>query len=62
MKCMQEVLILPIDLYQSDATKFQIVADGIRPPLNSLQGLAAAAQNIVEARNEGSLFLLMIWG
>ncbi|NLI56956.1 MAG: PolC-type DNA polymerase III [Clostridium sp.] len=45
---------LPIDLYQSDATKFQIVADGIRPPLNSLQGLGnAAAQNIVEARNEG---------
>ncbi|HHX18792.1 MAG TPA: PolC-type DNA polymerase III, partial [Clostridium sp.] len=45
---------LPIDLYESDATKFQIVDDGIRPPLNSLQGLGnAAAQNIVEARNEG---------
>ncbi len=48
------IKFLPIDLYKSDATKFQITDEGIRPPLNALQGLgAAAAQNIVEARNEG---------
>lgn len=45
---------LPIDLYKSDASKFQIVDGGIRPPLNALQGLGtAAAQNIVEARKDG---------
>ncbi|MDQ2086902.1 PolC-type DNA polymerase III [Herbivorax sp. ANBcel31] len=48
------IKFLPIDLYQSDATKFQISANGIRPPLNALQGLGnAAAQNIVEARKDG---------
>ncbi len=30
---------LPIDLYKSDASKFQIIKDGIRPPLNALQGI-----------------------
>ncbi|TYQ13037.1 UNVERIFIED_CONTAM: DNA polymerase-3 subunit alpha (Gram-positive type) [Acetivibrio alkalicellulosi] len=45
---------LPINLYKSDATKFQITDEGIRPPLNALQGLgSAAAQNIVEARKGG---------
>ena len=45
---------MPIDIYKSDATKFQITPDGIRPPLNALQGLGnTAAQNIVEARNRG---------
>lgn len=46
---------LPIDLYKSDAVKFQITPEGIRPPLNALQGLGtAAAQNMVEARKYGS--------
>lgn len=45
---------LPVDLYKSEASKFQITSEGIRPPLTSLQGLGgAAAQNIVEARKEG---------
>lgn len=45
---------LPVDLYNSDATRFQITPFGIRPPLNALQGLGtAAAQNIVESRKEG---------
>jgi len=45
---------LPIDLYKSDASKFQITEDGIRPPLNALQGLGTtAAQNIVETRKDG---------
>ncbi len=45
---------LPIDLYKSDATKFLIEDNAIRPPLNSLQGLGtAAAGSIVEARAGG---------
>jgi len=45
---------LPVDLYMSDAVKFKIEDNKIRPPLSSLQGLGAAAANaIVEARAEG---------
>lgn len=45
---------LPVDLYESDAYKFQITDRGIRPPLNALQGLgASAANNMVEARKNG---------
>ncbi|MCR4434597.1 MAG: PolC-type DNA polymerase III [Clostridiales bacterium] len=48
------IRFLPVDLYESDALKFQITPKGIRPPLNALQGLGtAAAQNIVEARENG---------
>ncbi|HHV29605.1 PolC-type DNA polymerase III [Acetivibrio mesophilus] len=48
------IKFLPIDIYKSDAVKFQIAKEGIRPPLNALQGLgSSAAQNIVEARNGG---------
>jgi DNA polymerase III subunit alpha, Gram-positive type len=50
---------LPVDIYKSDAVKFHIMPEGIRPPLNALQGLGtAAAQNIVEARKDGE-FLSM---
>lgn len=46
-----------VDLYQSDATKFLIVDNGLLPPLASLQGLGdTAAQNIVLAR-KGREFL-----
>lgn len=49
------IKFLPIDLYKSDAVKFQITPDGILPPLNALQGLGtSAAQNIVEARKHGT--------
>ena len=42
-----------VDLYSSDAAKFQIVGSGLLPPLASLQGLGdAAAHNIVQARKE----------
>lgn len=45
---------LPVDLYKSDTVKFQITPEGIRPPLNALQGLGtAAACNMVEARKGG---------
>ena len=48
------IKFLPLDLYKSDSVKFQVTSEGIRPPLNALQGLGgAAAQNIVEARKEG---------
>lgn len=48
------IRFLPVDLYKSEAARFQITPDGIRPPFNALQGLGlAAAGNIVEARKDG---------
>ncbi|MDP4092536.1 MAG: PolC-type DNA polymerase III [Bacillota bacterium] len=48
------IKFLPVDLYHSQATKFIIESDGIRPSLNALQGLGiSAAQNMVEARKGG---------
>ena len=45
---------LPVDLYKSDATRFLITDEGIRPPFTALQGLgAAAAKNIVQSRCKG---------
>ena len=45
---------LPMDLYNSDATKFQIEEGKLRPPLNSIPGLGTvAAKGIAEARKEG---------
>ena len=45
---------LPIDLYESDATRFIMEDDGIRPPLNSIPGLGSvAAKSIQEARKNG---------
>jgi len=45
---------VPIDLYKSDATRFLITGNGIRPPLNALSGLGTAAANaIAEARRDG---------
>lgn len=43
-----------VDLYKSDATKFQVVDDQtIRMPFNALPGLGeAAAQSIVDAREQ----------
>jgi DNA polymerase-3 subunit alpha (Gram-positive type) len=49
---------LPVDLYKSDATKFQVTKDGLLPPFTALQGLgASAARNIVEARNQYGEFI-----
>jgi DNA polymerase-3 subunit alpha (Gram-positive type) len=45
---------VPIDLYESDATKFKITDKGILPPLNALPGLGeTAAKTVVEARKQG---------
>jgi len=44
-----------VDLYKSDAVKFQIIDNGLLPPLGSLQGVGvSAAQNIVTARQNRS--------
>ena len=49
---------LPIDLYKSDAKKFTIEDDKIRPPLNSIPGLGTvAAENIQNARETGGTFM-----
>lgn len=45
---------LPMDLYKSHATKFQIEDNNIRPPLNSIPGLGTvAAVGIQDAKKEG---------
>lgn len=45
---------LPIDLYKSDATRFGMEDEGIRPPMNSIPGFGTvAAQGIVRARKDG---------
>ncbi|MGI5900532.1 MAG: PolC-type DNA polymerase III [Christensenellales bacterium] len=45
---------LPMDIYDSDASRFMIVDGKILPPLNALAGVGtAAAQSIVAAREEG---------
>ena len=43
-----------VDLYKSDAEKFIVLKDSLRPPLNSLVGVGTVAANsIVEARKAG---------
>jgi DNA polymerase-3 subunit alpha (Gram-positive type) len=47
------IKFLPIDLYKSHATKFQIEEDGIRPPINSIAGMGnVAAEGIYNAAQE----------
>ncbi|WFA09914.1 DNA polymerase III subunit alpha [Tissierella sp. Yu-01] len=44
---------LPIDLYKSHASKFQIEDDMLRPPFNSISGMGnVAAEGIYKAANE----------
>ena len=43
--------LYPIDLYKSDPIRFQVLEDGLLPPLSALQGVGDnAAKNIAEAR------------
>ena len=43
-----------IDLYESDALRFQVTEEGLLPPLVSLSGVGeSAAHSIVEARSQG---------
>ena len=48
---------LPVDLYESDATKFKIENDGIRPPLNSVPGLGTVAALSIQAAREEEKFM-----
>ena len=44
---------LPIDLYKSDATKFKVEDDALRPPLNSISGMGnVAAESIYNVAHE----------
>ena len=44
------IKFLPIDLYKSDATRFIVEEDGLRPPLNSISGMGnVAAESIYKA-------------
>ena len=52
------IKFLPLDLYKSDATKFLMEEDGIRPPLNSIAGLGTvAALGIQSAREKDGNFM-----
>ncbi len=47
------IKFLPIDLYESDSTKFRVIGDNLLPPLNSIPGLGEnAAKALVSAREE----------
>ena len=47
------IKFLPVNLYDSDATKFKVTQDGLIPPLNSIPGLGVnAALTVVKAREE----------
>lgn len=49
----RSIELLRVDLWKSEATRFQITPEGLLPPFASLQGLgSSAAQNIVKLRNE----------
>lgn len=55
----RNIKLLKVDLYKSDAVKFQVTPEGIRAPLLALQGLGrSAAQNIVDARKGGEFLSL----
>lgn len=50
----RNIKFLRVDLYKSDAVKFLIEEDGIRLPINSLQGVGInAAKSISDARENG---------
>ncbi len=45
---------LPIDIYESGASRFKMEEDGIRPPLNSIPGFGTvAALGVEKARKDG---------
>ena len=50
---------LPVDLYKSHATKFQVEDNKIRPPLNSIAGLGnVVANSIEEAKKDGEFMCI----
>lgn len=50
---------LPIDLYESDSHKFRIIDGKLLPPFDSINGMGlAAAESIVQAREEGEFLTI----
>lgn len=48
------IALLPIDIYQSDATKFRIEGDALRPPFNSIPGVGSGqAEELCKRRVAG---------
>ena len=46
--------LLPVDIYQSDATRFLIEGNALRPPFNAIPGVGAGqAIGICERRKPG---------
>ncbi|MNT08998.1 DNA polymerase III PolC-type [compost metagenome] len=53
------IKFLPIDLYKSDASKFLVEDDGIRPPINSIPGLGTiAAESICSEAKIGKFMTI----
>ncbi len=51
---MRGIRLLPIDLYESDASEFRLVEGGILPPFTAIPGLGlSAAQSLCEVRKAG---------
>ena len=49
--------MLNVDIYKSDATKFLIEGDAIRPPFNAIPGVGGgAAEGIVQRRKPGAVY------
>ncbi len=50
----RNIKLLKVNLWESDATRFQVTPQGILPPFSSLQGLGkSAAANIAKLRDQG---------
>ncbi|MBQ6475405.1 MAG: PolC-type DNA polymerase III [Clostridia bacterium] len=53
----RKINFLPIDLYESEATRFTVAPDGIRPPLTAIPGLGeSVAKAIVAGRDRNDPF------
>ena len=49
---------MPIDLYESDATKFRVVGNSLRPPFVAISGLGeTAAFDLMKCRESGRRFI-----
>ena len=47
----------PIDIYRSDATRFTVTKDGLRPPFTAVHGLGEAAAEDTVKKRAGKTFL-----
>ena len=48
------ITFMPVDIYESDATKFTVVGNSVRPPLSALTGFGTVnAVNLVKEREKG---------